>query len=41
MGTDKVELFNIIFYDQFSDPYEYDIDIDWSHDKSFDIDLSN
>ena len=38
---DKAELFNSYFYDQFSDPSTYNIDIDWSNDEAFDIDFSH
>ncbi|KAL5270252.1 hypothetical protein ACHWQZ_G001104 [Mnemiopsis leidyi] len=37
---DKAELFNNYFYQQFSTPSRYDIDIDWSNDQLFDIDFS-
>ena len=37
---DKAELFNTYFFDQFSCPSNYNIDIDWSHDHSNDIDFS-
>ena len=39
-ASDKAELFNYFFYDQFSDPSVYDITIDWSNDNFFDIDFS-
>ena len=37
---DKAELFNSYFFDQFSCPSQYIIDIDWTNDKLFDIDFS-
>ena len=33
-------MFNEYFYDQFSCPSNYNIDIDWSHDHFNDIDFS-
>ena len=36
---DKAELFNGVFFDQFSDASDYDINIDWSNDSSFEIDF--
>ena len=39
-AADKAELFNSYFYDQFSSPSHYNINIDWSNDSSFDIDFS-
>ena len=38
--VDKAELFNCYFYDQFSGPSHYNIDIDWSNDSIFNIDFS-
>ena len=38
--TEKAELFNSYFYDQFSGPSDYNIAIDWSNDSNFDIDFS-
>ena len=38
-SVDKAELFNCYFYDQFSGPSNYNVDIDWSNDQSFDIDF--
>ena len=37
LPTDKANLFNEYFYDQFSDASTFDIDIDWSEDKDFSI----
>ncbi len=38
---DKANLFNTFFYDQFSDPSNYNIDIDWSDDNIlYDIEFS-
>ena len=36
---DQAELFNTFFYEQFSEPSNYDIDIDYSSDSRFDIDF--
>ena len=36
-SVDKANLFNTFFYDQFSDASNYNIDIDWSNDSSFEI----
>ena len=36
----KAELINDYFYDQFSHPSTYNIDIDWSNDNNNDIDFS-
>ena len=33
------ELFNIYFYEQFSGSFDYNINIGWSNDQVFDIDL--
>ena len=33
-SSEKAELFNSFFYDQFSDPSVYDIGIDWSNDQN-------
>ena len=38
-SSGKAELFNKYFSDQFSDPSNYNIDIDWSNDSDFDIDF--
>ena len=38
-SVDKANLFNTFFYEQFSDASNYDIDIDWSNDSSFDIEF--
>ena len=35
----KAEFFNNYFYDQFSGPSVYNINIGWSNDQVFDIDL--
>ena len=40
-SLDKAELFNGYFYEQFYGPSNYNIDIDWSNDQSFDVDLSH
>ena len=37
--SDKANLFNTFFFEQFSDRSEYDIEIDWSNDENFDIDF--
>ena len=37
--SEKAELFNNYFYDQFSGPSDYNINIGWSNDQVFDIDL--
>ena len=36
---EKAELFNGFFCDQFSDASNYDLDVDWSNDNSFEIDF--
>ena len=36
-NTDKANLFNTFFYEQFSQASNYDIDLDWSHDDTFEI----
>ena len=38
-SIDKAELFNRYFSEQFSSPSNYNIDIDWSNDSSFNIDF--
>ena len=39
--SEKAELFNCYFYEQFSSPSEYNLtDIDWINDKKIYIDLS-
>ena len=40
-ALDKAELFNTYFFDQFSDPSQYSIDIDWTNDHSNDIEFSS
>ena len=40
-SSDKAELFNRYFSEQFSSPSNYNIDIDWSNDASFNIDFSH
>jgi hypothetical protein len=40
LPTDKAELFNNHFFNQFSDASLYDVDIDWRNDHDFDIDFS-
>ena len=35
--SDKANMFNLFFFEQFSDKSEYDIDIDWSNDENYDI----
>ena len=35
--TDKANMFNLFFSEQFSDASTYDIDIDWSNDIDFDM----
>ena len=37
--SEKAELFNNYFYEQFSGPSDYNINIGWSNDQVFDIDL--
>ena len=37
--SEKAELFNNYFYDQFSGPSDYNINIGWSNDQVFDINL--
>ena len=37
--SEKAELFNNYFYDQFSGQSDYNINIGWSNDQVFDIDL--
>ena len=37
--SEKAELLNNYFYDQFSGPSAYNINIGWSNDQVFDIDL--
>ncbi len=37
--SDKANLFNSYFQDQFSEASNYDIDIDWSKDETFEIDF--
>ena len=37
--SEKAELFNNYFYDQFSGPSDYNINIGWSNDQVFEIDL--
>ena len=37
---EQTELFNEFFYDQFSDPSDYDIPIDWVNDDSSQVDFS-
>ena len=37
--SEKAKLFNNYFYDQFSGPSDYNINIGWSNDQVFDIDL--
>ena len=39
-SSEKAELFNVYFFNQFSSASKYDIDIDWSNDSSYDIDFS-
>ena len=39
-ASEKAELFNTFFYEQFSSPSQYDIDIDWAEDDRFDIDFN-
>ena len=36
----KADMFNIFFYNQFSSASNYDIDIDFNIDESFEIDLN-
>ena len=38
-SLDKAELFNHYFSEQFSSPSNYNINIDWSNDASFNIDF--
>ena len=38
--SEKAELFNCHFYEQFSAPSNYDIKIDWDNDQSFDVDFN-
>ena len=38
-ASEKASLFNCYFYEQFSCPSNYNIDIDWSSDSNFDIDF--
>ena len=38
-ASEKAELFNNYFYDQFSGPSDYNINIGWFNDQVFDIDL--
>ena len=38
-SLDKAELFNRYFSEQFSSPSNYNINIDWSNDTSFNIDF--
>ena len=38
-SSEKAELFNSYFYEQFSGPSNYSIHKSWSHDQTFDIDL--
>ena len=39
-SSEKAELFNSYFYEQFSGPSNYSTHISWSNDKTFDIDLN-
>ena len=39
LSLDKAELFNSYFFDQFSEASQYDIEVDWSNDKDFDIEF--
>ena len=38
--ADQAELFNDFFYQQFSEPSAYDINIDWNNDSDFNIDFN-
>ena len=40
-NTDKANLFNTFFYEQFSQASNYDIGLDWSNDDTFEINFCN
>ena len=39
-SSEKAELFNSYFYEQFSGPSNYNTHISWSNDQTFDIDFN-
>ena len=39
-SSEKAELFNSYFYEQFSGPSNYSTHISWSNDQTFDIDFN-